>query len=64
MYGRKYMGVMRRTFLIDAASRIIRIWPKVRVPGHAQDVLLAARGPNPQQMLVNHSHTHPGLPVS
>ncbi len=44
MYGRKYMGVMRRTFLIDTAGRIIRIWPKVRVPGHAEEVLAAARG--------------------
>ena len=33
MYGRKFMGVIRKTFLIDAAGRIVRIWPKVRVPG-------------------------------
>jgi len=44
MYGRRYMGVIRKTFLIDAAGRIIRIWPKVRVPGHAEEVLSAARG--------------------
>jgi thioredoxin-dependent peroxiredoxin len=44
MYGRKYMGVVRKTFLIDAAGRIARVWPKVRVPGHAEEVLLAARG--------------------
>ena len=44
MYGRKYMGVIRKTFLIDATGRIIRIWPKVRVPGHAQEVLSATRG--------------------
>jgi peroxiredoxin Q/BCP len=43
MYGRKFNGVLRKTFLIGADSRIIQIWPKVRVPGHAQDVLLAAR---------------------
>src|SRR6476660_9365926 len=43
MYGRKFMGVLRKTFLIGADTRIIQIWPKVRVPGHAQDVLLAAR---------------------
>ena len=43
LYGRKFMGVLRKTFLIGADSRIIKIWPKVRVPGHAQDVLLAAR---------------------
>ena len=43
MYGRKFMGVLRKTFLIGADTRIIQIWPKDRVPGHAQDVLLAAR---------------------
>ena len=43
MYGRKYMGVERTTFLIDAAGRIARIWPKVKVPGHAAEVLAAAK---------------------
>ena len=43
MYGRKFMGVIRKTFLIDAAGRIVRAWPKVRVPGHAEEVLSAAR---------------------
>ena len=43
MYGRKYMGVMRKTFLIDASGRIVQIWPKVRVPGHAEEVLAACR---------------------
>jgi len=43
MYGRKFMGVVRKTFLIDASGRIVRIWPKVRVPGHAEEVLAAAR---------------------
>jgi len=43
MYGRKYMGVMRKTFLIDASGRILQIWPKVRVPGHAEEVLAACR---------------------
>jgi peroxiredoxin Q/BCP len=43
MYGRKYMGVIRKTFLIDAAGRIVRIWPKVGVAGHAEEVLSAAR---------------------
>jgi thioredoxin-dependent peroxiredoxin len=42
MYGRKFMGVIRKTFLIDGRGRIIRVWPKVRVQGHAEDVLLAA----------------------
>jgi thioredoxin-dependent peroxiredoxin len=43
MYGRKFMGVLRKTFLIGPDGRIIQIWPKVRVPGHAREALLAAR---------------------
>jgi peroxiredoxin Q/BCP len=43
MYGRKYTGVIRKTFLIDRKGRIVRIWPKVRVPGHAKEVLEAAK---------------------
>ena len=43
MYGRKYMGVVRTTFLIGADGRIAMIWPKVRVPGHAEAVLAAVR---------------------
>ena len=43
MYGRKFMGVIRKTFLIDGTGHIVRVWPKVRVPGHADEVLEAAR---------------------
>ena len=43
MYGRKFMGVIRKTFLIDGAGRIVRVWPKVKVAGHAEEVLEAAR---------------------
>lgn len=43
MYGRKYMGVERTTILVDAEGRIARVWAKVKVPGHAQEVLEAAR---------------------
>jgi thioredoxin-dependent peroxiredoxin len=43
MYGRKYMGVERSTFLIDAKGRIARHWRKVKVPGHAEEVLAAAK---------------------
>ncbi len=43
MYGRKYMGVERTTFLIDAAGTVARVWPKVKVPGHAAEVLAAAK---------------------
>ena len=41
MYGRKYMGVERATFLLDGDGRIARIWRKVKVPGHAEAVLSA-----------------------
>jgi thioredoxin-dependent peroxiredoxin len=43
MYGRKYMGVDRSTFLIDADGRIAEAWRKVKVPGHAEAVLAAVR---------------------
>ena len=43
MYGRKYMGVVRSTFLIDRDGKIARIWRNVRVPGHADEVLEAAK---------------------
>jgi thioredoxin-dependent peroxiredoxin len=43
MYGRKYMGVERTTFLIGPDGRIARIWRKVKVPGHAEEVLAAVR---------------------
>lgn len=43
MYGRKYMGVERATFLVDKDGKIARSWRNVRVPGHAEEVLEAAR---------------------
>jgi peroxiredoxin Q/BCP len=42
MYGRKYMGIERSTFLVDADGKIAQIWSKVKVPGHAAAVLAAA----------------------
>ncbi len=42
MYGRKYMGVERSTFLIGPDGRLAREWRKVKVPGHVQEVLAAA----------------------
>jgi peroxiredoxin Q/BCP len=42
MYGRKYMGIERATFLIDCKGVIRHIWRKVKVPGHAKEVLEAA----------------------
>ncbi len=43
MYGRKYMGIDRSTFLIDGSSIVRNIWRKVRVPGHVAEVLKAAQ---------------------
>lgn len=43
MYGKKYMGVERSTFLIDASGKIVKAWRKVKVPGHVDDVLAAAK---------------------
>ena len=43
MYGRTFLGVTRTTFLIGADGRIARIWPKVKVDGHAAEVLAAAK---------------------
>jgi peroxiredoxin Q/BCP len=44
MYGRKYMGIDRSTFLIDKAGVVRGVWHKVKVPGHAAEVLKAAQG--------------------
>ena len=43
MYGKTYMGVERTTFLIDGTGKVARVWPKVSVKGHAEDVLAAVR---------------------
>ena len=43
LYGRKYMGIERATFLIGRDGRVARIWHKVKVAGHAAEVLAAAR---------------------
>ena len=43
MYGRKYMVMERATFLVDAKGKIHQIWRRVKVPGHAEAVLAAAR---------------------
>ena len=44
MYGRKYMGIDRATFLVGADGHIKRVWREVKVPGHVEEVLAAARG--------------------
>jgi thioredoxin-dependent peroxiredoxin len=44
MYGRKYMGVERTTFLIGRDGEIIEVWSKVKVPGHAEAVLAKVKG--------------------
>ena len=43
MYGKRYMGVERATFLIDSKGKLQRIWRKVKVDGHAEEVLQAAQ---------------------
>jgi peroxiredoxin Q/BCP len=43
MYGRKYMGMERTTYLVDADGTIARVWRKVKVKGHAEEILAAAR---------------------
>jgi len=43
MYGRKFMGVIRKTLLIDGGGRVLRVWPKVKVEGHAEEVLETVR---------------------
>jgi peroxiredoxin Q/BCP len=43
MYGKKFMGIERATFLIDGSGKVVRVWPKVKVPGHAEEVLDAVR---------------------
>ena len=45
MYGRKYMGMERATYLIGPDGKVLRAWRKVKVPGHAEEVLKAAREP-------------------
>ena len=44
MYGRKYMGIDRSTFLVGADAKIARVWRSVKVPGHVEEVLAAAKG--------------------
>lgn len=41
LYGRKFMGMIRSTFLIDGAGKIAKVWPKVKVTGHDEEVLAA-----------------------
>lgn len=43
MYGKSYMGIDRSTFLIDGAGTVRRVWRKVKVPGHVEEVLAAAK---------------------
>ncbi|AJE46324.1 thioredoxin-dependent thiol peroxidase [Celeribacter indicus] len=44
MYGKTFMGITRATFLVDEEGQIAQVWPKVKVTGHAEEVLAAARG--------------------
>ncbi len=46
LYGRKFMGIERATFVIDTKGKIAQIWRKVRVPGHVEDVLKVVKALN------------------
>ena len=43
MYGKTYMGIDRSTFLVGPDGRLVRVWRKVKVPGHVEEVLVAAK---------------------
>lgn len=43
LYGKKFMGIVRSTFLIDGAGKLAQVWPKVSVAGHVDEVLAAVR---------------------
>ena len=43
MYGKRYMGIERSTFLVAADGTLAKVWPKVKVPGHAEEVLAAVK---------------------
>jgi len=47
LYGRTYVGMERSTYLVDSSGRIVRVWRKVKVKGHAEEVLAAARADHP-----------------
>jgi peroxiredoxin Q/BCP len=44
MYGKTYMGIIRSTFIIDEEGRIIKVFPKVKVKNHSQEVLAVLEG--------------------
>ncbi|WNG40425.1 thioredoxin-dependent thiol peroxidase [Archangium violaceum] len=44
LYGRTFMGITRATFLIDTEGKVARVWPKVKVQGHVQDILQSLKG--------------------
>ena len=43
MYGKKYMGIERTTYLLDSKGVLVKVWNKVKVPGHAEEVLALAK---------------------
>jgi peroxiredoxin Q/BCP len=49
LYGRKFMGVTRATFLIDTEGKVSRVWPKVKVDGHVQEILQSLKGGAPAE---------------
>ena len=55
MYGKKYFGISRSTFMIDSKGRIFKEWNKVKVSGHVKEVLEAAKNINIDQVLITSS---------
>ena len=43
LYGKTFLGIVRSTFLIDAAGKVVKVWPKVKVKGHVEEVLAAVK---------------------
>jgi peroxiredoxin Q/BCP len=52
LYGRKFLGVTRATFVIDTQGKVARVWPKVKVDGHVQEILAALKGDAPEKKTV------------
>jgi peroxiredoxin Q/BCP len=52
LYGRKFLGVTRATFVIDTQGKVARVWPKVKVTGHVQEILETLKGDAPEKKSV------------
>lgn len=59
MYGKTFMGMVRTTYLLGPDGKIVRVWDKVKVKGHAEEVLAAARGAQTRPTLPGNRPTNP-----